>query len=186
MVTDLPSGGPCVKSSVQTLKKFFKYVCKKDSLWEQGCSGCSNVWCTARTQFLCPNRQLSARDLTEKNYVSQSAEHSLYNRPFPPIQLSFRPEITPIVLCSKYTANRYWVLKIFMKSKRAPRTRYQDVESIFFAKCLSLLPWFLAALSWKPKKDIVRTYIPGDICPHNVRTTSPSWDIFPSWDVVRP
>ena len=27
-------------------------------------------------------------------------------------------------------------------------------------------------LRWKPKKDIVRTYIPGDICPHNVCTMS--------------
>ena len=26
--------------------------------------------------------------------------------------------------------------------------------------------------SCKPKKDIVRTYIPGDICPHNVGTMS--------------
>ena len=26
--------------------------------------------------------------------------------------------------------------------------------------------------SWKPNKDIVRTYISGDICPHNVRTMS--------------
>ena len=31
---------------------------------------------------------------------------------------------------------------------------------------------FLAPQRWKLKKDIVRTYISGDICPHYVRTTS--------------
>ena len=34
--------------------------------------------------------------------------------------------------------------------------------------------------SWKPKKDIVRTL--SALCR---RTTSPSWDKYPSWDVVR-
>ena len=51
---------------------------------------------------------------------------------------------------------------------------------------------FLVRLqSWKPKKDIVRTlcghlsleiYVctMSALCLHNVRTTSPSWDIYPS------
>ena len=41
--------------------------------------------------------------------------------------------------------------------------------------CIGMLAGFknsLFNLSWKPKKDIVRIYIPGDICPHNVRTMS--------------
>ena len=35
-----------------------------------------------------------------------------------------------------------------------------------------VISWLWWHQRWKPKKDIVRTYIPGDICPHKVSTMS--------------